>query len=135
MVVLVPVLMFIGGWTLASFHETMAKVNPKVKLAGIILETPEVLDEDTTLDIDAFRDSGQTKEQLFTEAAAIVSDFYRGSWWLGGFLGLVFGLTLMKLTVIRYRTDYTPNKGTCFSCARCVDYCPVEKADHIKIEK
>ena len=135
MVLLLPVLMFIGGWTFASFHETLAKVNPKVELAGLILENPEVLTKDMSEDIDAFRDSGKTKEQLFTEAATIVSDFYKGSWLLGGFLGLVFGLTLMKLTIVRYRTDYTPNKGGCFSCARCVDYCPVEKVDHIRIEK
>jgi len=46
---------------------------------------------------------------------------------LGGFLGLVFGFTLAGLSVFRYRKDYEPNKGTCFSCARCMDYCPVEK--------
>lgn len=127
LILLIPVVMFIGGWTVASFHETLAKVNPKVRLASIILETPEVLDKDTSLDIDAFKDSGQSSAELFTEAASIVSDFYVGGWILGAFLGLVFGLTLTQLTIIRYRTDYTPNKGTCFSCARCVDYCPVEK--------
>lgn len=127
LIILIPVVMFIGGWTVASFHETLAKVNPKVRLASIILETPEVLDKDTSLDIDAFKDSGQSSAELFTEAASIVSDFYVGGWILGAFLGLVFGLTLTQLTIIRFRTDYTPNKGTCFSCARCVDYCPVEK--------
>lgn len=127
LILIIPVLMFIGGWTAASFHETLAKVNSKVRLASIILENPQVLDVDTSLDIDAFKDSGQTSAELYTEAAAIVSDFYIGGWILGAFLGLVFGLTLTQLTIIRYRTDYTPNKGTCFSCARCIDYCPVEK--------
>ncbi|MBU1013955.1 MAG: 4Fe-4S binding protein [Bacteroidetes bacterium] len=133
MIILIPVLMFIGGWTAASFHETLAKVNPKVRLASIIHENPTILDEDTSIDIDAFRSSGKTRAELFTEAADIVSDFYLGGWILGAFLGLVFGLTLAKLTIIRYRIDYTPNKGTCFSCARCVDYCPVEK-DKIEIK-
>jgi NosR/NirI family nitrous oxide reductase transcriptional regulator len=127
LIILIPLLMFIGGWTGASFHETLAKVNPKVRIASIIHDTPEVLDEDMTLDIDAFRDSGKSNAELFTEAADIVSDFYLGGWLLGAFLGLVIGLTLARLTIIRYRTDYTPNKGTCFSCARCIDYCPVEK--------
>ena len=127
LIIIIPLVMFIGGWTVASFHETLAKVNPKVRLASIIHETPSVLDEDTTIDIDAFKDSGKSKVELFTEAADIVSDFYIGGWILGAFLGLVFSLTLTRLTIIRYRVDYTPNKGTCFSCARCVDYCPVEK--------
>ncbi|PKP31893.1 MAG: 4Fe-4S ferredoxin [Bacteroidetes bacterium HGW-Bacteroidetes-17] len=133
MIILIPVLMFIGGWTVASFHETLAKVNPKVRLASIIHENPTILDEDTSIDIDAFRSSGKTRAELFTEAADIVSDFYLGGWISGAFLGLVFGLTLTKLTIIRYRIDYTPNKGTCFSCARCVDYCPVVK-DKIEIK-
>lgn len=127
LIILIPVLMFIGGWTTANFHETLAKVNPKVRIASIIHDTPEVLDEDMTLDIDAFRDSGKSNEELFMEAADIVGDFYLGGWILGAFLGLVFGLILARLTIIRYRTDYTPNRGECFSCARCVDYCPVDK--------
>jgi len=131
LILLIPVLIFIGGWTTASFHETLAKVNPKVKLASIILENPSVLDEDTSIDIDAFRDSGQSRAELFNEAAEIVHDFYTGGWILGGFIGLVFGLTLARLTIIRYRTDYTPNKGSCLSCARCVDYCPIEKDEKV----
>jgi formate hydrogenlyase subunit 6/NADH:ubiquinone oxidoreductase subunit I len=45
----------------------------------------------------------------------------------GGFLGLVIGMTLLNTVVFRKRQDYEPNKGNCLSCARCVDYCPVEK--------
>lgn len=127
LIILIPVLMFIGGWSVASFHETLARVNPRVRIAAIIYDTPEVLDEDMTLDIDAFRDSGKSNAELFTEAAEIVGDFYLGGWLLGAFLGLVFGLILARMTIIKYRTDYTPNKGTCFSCARCVDYCPVDR--------
>jgi len=33
---------------------------------------------------------------------------------------------LAGLSIFRYREDYEPNKGTCLSCARCMDYCPVE---------
>ena len=126
-ILLIPVLMFVGGWTLASFHETLAKVNPRVRLASIILENPQVVDKETTLDIDAFKASGQSNAELYNEAAAIVSDFYIGGWILGAFLGLVFGLTLARMAIVKYRTDYEPNKGTCFSCARCMDYCPVVK--------
>lgn len=127
LIIAIPLLIFIGGWTVASFHETLSKVNPNVRLAYLIMETPEILDEAKTIDIDAFKDSEKSKAELFTEAASIVDDFYKGGWLLGGFLGLVFGLTLARSVIIRYRTDYIPNKGTCLSCVRCVDYCPVDK--------
>ena len=50
---------------------------------------------------------------------------------LGGFIGLVFGLTLAGISTFRYREDYEPNKGTCLSCARCLDYCPVKPGDEL----
>ena len=65
------------------------------------------------------------KEELYNEAAQITKRFYIGGWILGGFIGLVFGLTLLSLSIFRYKEDYTPNKATCISCARCIDYCPV----------
>jgi NosR/NirI family transcriptional regulator, nitrous oxide reductase regulator len=59
------------------------------------------------------------------EASVIRQQYKTGSWILGGFLGLVLGLMLMNQFVTRKKTDYTPNKTGCFSCGRCMDYCPV----------
>ncbi len=121
---LLPVLIFVGGWTGAQFHENLAMVNPTVRLAEKV-QDPQ-LDEETLPDeVVAFKSAGKTKEQLLSEADSIINKFYTGGWLLGGFLGLVFGLTLWNLSVYKHRTDYTPNRGTCLSCARCVDYCPV----------
>jgi ferredoxin len=61
------------------------------------------------------------------ESHDLLNKFRVGSMWLGGFLGLVFGLTLAQLSTFKFRKDYEPNKGTCLSCARCMDYCPVQK--------
>jgi ferredoxin len=79
-----------------------------------------------SLEIEGFRTSGKNKEQLYTEAAELLNQFYYGSWILGGFIGLVFGLSLAGLTRYRFRKDYEPDKGECVSCARCLKYCPVE---------
>jgi NAD-dependent dihydropyrimidine dehydrogenase PreA subunit len=79
------------------------------------------------LEATTFNSSGKSATKLYQEAAVILDRFYIGSWILGGFLGLVFGLTLARLTLIQYRNEYNTNKGTCFSCVRCVDYCPVKK--------
>ena len=123
---IVPVLVFAGGFILSNFHENLAMVNHKVKLANEVMNNTNfgVKDKDA-IEITAFKSSGQTVEQLYSEAAAIVDEFYIGSWILGCFIGLVFGLTLVSLTVFKYHADYSPNKATCHSCARCMDYCPV----------
>ena len=44
-------------------------------------------------------------------------------------MGLVIGLMLINQVTFRERTDYEPNKGNCYSCARCMDYCPVGKTN------
>lgn len=123
---IIPILVLLGGWTGSRFHENLASVNPKVKLANALIDNIENPSEDLQIDITAFKSSGQAAEDLYIEAASIIDDFYIGGWILGAFIGLVFGLTLARLNRFKYRTDYTPNKGNCFSCARCMDFCPVE---------
>jgi ferredoxin len=130
---IIPILVILGAWTGSQFHENLARVNPTVRLAQDILEqsnNPTIITNPQyiePIEIEAFRSSGKTDKQLYTEAKEIIQEFHTGGMLLGGFLGLVFGFTLAGLSVFRYRKDYEPNKGTCFSCARCMDYCPVEK--------
>lgn len=126
---IIPVLIILGGWTGSMFHKNLASVNPKVRLANILLNENIEVSEDTQIEIDAFKSSGKTKDDLYFEAGEIINDFYIGGWILGGFVGLVFGLTLAGLSRFQYRTDYEPNKGTCLSCARCMDYCPVQQPE------
>jgi NosR/NirI family nitrous oxide reductase transcriptional regulator len=125
-----PALVVLCGWTVSKYHEDFAHVNFKVRLAKEMMtidsksETAVIPTEVTT-----FRSSGQMVENLYKEAAAIVNRFYTGSWIMGGFIGLVFGLTLARLTIFRYRNEYLANKGNCLSCARCLEYCPVKKEE------
>jgi len=124
---IIPLLVVVGAWTGIQFHENMAMVNPKVRLAEELLTVDT---EDNTLEfteeIKAFKSSGKSKEEVFEEAKLVLDDFYTGGLWLGGFIGLVFGITLAGVSIFRYREDYTTNKGECFSCARCFDYCPMK---------
>lgn len=122
---IIPVLMLAGGWAGSRYHENLAGVNSRVRLANHLLENAPVVSLEVEEEITAFRTSGQPVEELYAEAAAIVRRFYIGGWIFGAFIGLVFGLTLANLTRFQKRTDYTPNKGHCLSCARCMDYCPV----------
>ena len=50
-----------------------------------------------------------------------------GGWILGGFIGLVFSLKLIGLSVTRTQTDYEVHKSSCFSCGRCCSYCPSDE--------
>jgi polyferredoxin len=125
-----PVLVVLCGWTVSKYHEDFAHVNFKVRLAQEMI-TLESKSETAVIptEVTTFRSSGQMAENLYKEAAAIVHRFYTGSWIMGGFIGLVFGLTLARLTIFRYRNEYLANKGNCLSCARCLEYCPVKKGD------
>jgi len=122
-----PALVVLCGWTVSKYHEDFAHVNFKVRLAQELMtldrksETVAIPAEVTT-----FQASGQQVENLYKETAAIVKRFYTGSWIMGGFIGLVFGLTLARLTLFRYQNEYLANKGNCLSCARCLPYCPVK---------
>jgi polyferredoxin len=125
-----PVLIALTGWTVSRYHGDFAQVNFKVRLAQEVMElknieSPASLPEEVT----AFQSSGTPEEALYKEAQSIIRDFHTGSWIMGGFIGLVLGLTLARLTIYRYRNEYLANKGNCYSCARCIEYCPVKKGD------
>ena len=68
----------------------------------------------------------QTPKEILTEAAAIRRKFATGGWIFGAWVGLVIGVKLISLSVRRRRTDYEPDRGDCFACARCFEYCPNE---------
>ena len=123
---LIPFLMLAGGLTGSRLHEPLASVNAKVKLAKQILNPVTDKNQVETFEIEAFKSAGKQQAQVFTEASDMLHKFYIGGWILGGFIGLVFGGLIAGRMITKHRTDYTPNKGTCFSCVRCVDYCPVK---------
>jgi polyferredoxin len=123
-----PVLMAVCGWTVSKYHEDFAHVNFKVRLAQEMMTLDSKADAATLpTEVTTFQSSGVAVENLYKEAAVIVRKFYTGSWIIGGFIGLVFGLTLARLTIYRYQNEYLANKGNCLSCARCLEYCPVKK--------
>jgi NosR/NirI family transcriptional regulator, nitrous oxide reductase regulator len=125
--VLVPLWIAIGAYIVSEAHFFLAKAHNTVYLADLLVSNPELMNDSENIDIKTFMSSGKTINDLIAEAKLIQSQFYTGSWWLGGFIGLVIGLMLANQFVFRKRKDFEPNKGECFSCARCIDYCPVQK--------
>ena len=129
LIIIIPLLIFAGGYTGSRFHENLSIVNPKVKLARDVMEFDKKPIEPVPLQIKAFKETGTPVEKLYSEAQEIIHNFYIGGWILGGFVGLVFGLTIAGVSIFKFRKDYEPNKGTCLSCARCFEYCPVKKTN------
>jgi NosR/NirI family transcriptional regulator, nitrous oxide reductase regulator len=124
---MIPLWIFIGGFAGSKAHTWISKANSTVYLTELLLSKPEVRFDQKNLDVQAFLSSGKSMETLVKEATVIRRKFYTGGWFSGGFIGLVIGMTLLGQVVYRRKTDYQPNKGNCFSCGRCMNYCPVKK--------
>ena len=124
---LIPLWIALGVFVGAKSHVFLSKANPTVYLAELLIANPEIKNDPDNIDVQTFMSQGKTMDELVLEAETIQYKFYIGSMIAGGFMGLVIGMTLLNTVVFRKRQDYEPHKGNCFSCARCVDYCPVEK--------
>jgi len=127
LLVLLPFLVAAGAGAGILAHAPLSRIHPTVRLAErVVLEKSGRL-PDTTLESRTFYETDKPAEALLGQARAIRRQFRTGSILLGAFLGLVVGCRLLALSVRRKRTDYQPDRGGCFSCGRCIPYCPVEK--------
>ena len=124
---LIPLWIIIGVYAGERSHTFLSRANNDVYLAELLISRPEVKDDIENLDVQTFLASGSTMEALVEQAEDVRRRFRSGSMLAGGFIGLVFGMTLLNTVVFRKRQDYTPDKSDCVSCGRCMDYCPVKK--------
>ena len=143
---LLPLLLLAGGWLGAQSSGVLARLDAQVRLADQLwLENhgkspaPARIalaplfgvyqsDADVKNAGSAFRNSGQSAEQLFRQAAAIRAQYRTGSALFGAWFGLLLGISLLNVSLTRRRTDYQPDPASCLSCARCYQYCPREHA-------
>lgn len=127
---LVPVMILGVGWIGSVVAGPLARANRTLSTAErVVLEDTGVVG-DQTLDSETFRNSGKLTGELFGEALEIRDRMRKGGWLAGGFVGLMFGVSLISLSLRRKREDYVPDKGACVSCARCFEYCPRE---HVRL--
>lgn len=124
--ILIPFLVALGAYTGYLVHEPLAGVHKDVRLARQILNPEKGVNVTESFEIQAYKSSGKAMPEALNAALTVVGKFRKGSLLIGGFLGLVFGLLIASKMLRKYTPDYTPHKGRCFSCARCVDYCPVK---------
>ena len=129
---LLPVLILVGGWIGANLDTPLSRLHPTIRLAEQVISEDIGKTNETTEESRTFRSTGTPSTELFNAALSVREQFETGGRLLGGFLGLMFGLKLVSLSIRRTRKDYEPDRTTCFSCARCFSYCPQE---HLRLKK
>ncbi len=123
---IIPVLAAGFAVILYNLAPKLSEMNNKVRLAKEIRLNKEEGVNTVTKAAVAFFESGKTEDELFEEELQIIGRFRKGSPWVGIFLGLALGIGLFRLTVRKIRTDYEPDRGRCYSCAKCFKFCPVK---------
>ena len=128
LVVLLPVLMLAGAWLGGMLGGPAARLNPHVALAEEYLATKDAAPAavaNTPAEL-ALNRARLEPQAIVTKAAQIKRQVEIGGWIFGAWVGLVLGGKLISLSVRRSRTDFEPDRGACFSCARCFESCPQE---------
>ncbi|HIG28891.1 MAG TPA: 4Fe-4S binding protein [Verrucomicrobiales bacterium] len=124
---MIPVLVILGGWIGHRMSVPMSSYNNTVFLAEQVIAEQMDSALEPTLQTETYRSMGMSEDELLTKAALVRSRMNMGGWLLGGFLGLIFGVKLIKISTVRSRKDYEVHRSTCFSCARCCSYCPSDE--------
>jgi len=128
LLLLVPALIASGAWLGGKLTVPVSTLNPTVELAeryiaqqkspvdyGVM--TPEAL---------SLERAERDPEALLKSAAAFRRRFWLACVLFGGWVGLVIGVKLVSLSLRTLRTDFEPDRGACFACARCFRSCPQE---------
>ena len=124
-----------GGWVGSRMAPLLADVHPAVRLARLAAAQDSGALTESTVELDALRQSARSSADLNEEAAAIQRRFLVGARIAGGFVGAAFVLQLIGLTLRRRVEHHIPDRGDCFSCGRCFRYCPREHVRLRKLEK
>ncbi len=111
----------------------MSRAHFQVRLAERVYLEKHKLVEGTTEESRAFYETSLTYDALMDQAARIKRKVRNGSGILGAFMGLVVACKLLALSIRRKRTDYEPNRGDCYSCARCSDACSVGRVPGVPV--
>jgi ferredoxin len=122
-----PVIIALGAGVGFLMKEPLARLHPTVRLAERIAGEELGRFSVTTIESETFRSSDTPNKELYANAIEIKRDFATAGTWFGAWVGLVIGCKLFAASVLRKRTDYEPDRGTCLSCGRCFNYCPVKE--------
>ena len=118
---------FIFAFSGSLLKEFLSLMHPDVRLAIQVKSELEDRSVETTLESEGFWKTGEPVEELLNRVKEIKDKYHLGGWIFGGFIGFVILLKLLSLFRKQKRDYYTINKGNCYSCARCIEYCSREQ--------
>jgi polyferredoxin len=138
MLLLLPLLVGVGLLLGRGLAAPLSRLHPTVRRAEYVRQAEGTAPEETPEEptgpikersdvVEAFRNTGRPPRDLYAEAVELVERFRVAGGWLGTWVGLVFGVKLVHLSIRRRRADYQPDRAYCVSCGRCYWYCPHEQ--------
>ncbi len=127
-IILLPAVTLLGGYIFSRLSPVMAGANPHVSLAEQIRQEQTGAVTEPSDASKAFRESGRTREQLYSQADAIKEQFRTGAWFAGLFVGFVAGMKLVNHSIQKRRDEYRADAASCLACGRCYEYCPRQHA-------
>jgi ferredoxin len=95
-----------------------------VKLANRIRLEQAGVFTDRTDASEAFYAGAQTQEELNEKAGAKQKQFAVGASIVGGWMGLIAGVSLIQYSIFWKRSEYQATRAGCFACGRCYNACP-----------
>ena len=128
LVLLLPALIAVGAWIGGLLALPVSKLNPTVELAErFILQQKSPVDYGVmTPETLSLQRAEHDPETLLKSATDLRHRFWLACVVFGGWIGLVLGVKLVSLSWRTLRTDFEPDRGACFACARCFRSCPNE---------
>jgi ferredoxin len=122
----IPLFAVTGAWILYNLAPALSGINSDVRLAREIRLEKQTGIESVSKAVVAFKESGKTESELFTQEISIIKDFRKASPWAGLFLGISIAIAMVSSTIRIRREEYKPDQGKCYSCGRCFKYCPIK---------
>lgn len=126
--IMIPLIIAAGFYAGRALAPRAALLHPVVALDKEVKVALMEPDAESSLELDAFRITGTSRHDLSTDAELIREKMKKGLAIAGGAVGGVFAWQIFVFALRRKRRDYTPDRGRCLSCVRCVEYCPEEQA-------
>jgi len=124
--VILPLIVVACAFLMRSVSGELSRMNKDVRLYDQVMahEANPQARNMLSLELEAFYGKDQSIEELAELYQKIQAEFRLYSTIAGGLIGVVFGLTLISLSVKRTRKEYEIDEAECVACARCFKYCP-----------
>ncbi len=129
LLLLLPALIAGGAWLGSKLSVPASQLHPAIQLAERYVrqqKAPAPYGVQTA-DALSLQRAEENPEAILTAAADLRQRFKLASALFGGWVGLVLGMKLISLSLRPSRTDFEPDRGACFACARCFLSCPNER--------